>query len=378
MKRKRPSYTRVGPVGEEPPPKRQRKTVHRYNTKQTSRDIPVAQKLGKHHHSNAPSLALSTDALEALSVLGNRRYILGIAICGLTARFWYLDRAGTVSTEEMSLASADFMSIFLALRFATPYQLGFETCIKGPDTTPRLNAELESSSMDTSSFLMASPLTDIALNIKPRLGSSNGFETDTGSKSSARPRNNEHFQTWPSFDEINGYRIAVKGQTYVLKRALHVTPCLYGRGTVTFLAYLSQEAVSGEEEESVLADSLTDMSREAVVKLSWVPASWPDEKEPLRIAQENGVEGLPRLYASRIVTRLSRGVRGRLVGEHLTNVPQYRDRELRIQVIGPVCIPLHSVLGAGQLAEFKAAFISLVKGEFCFMFDFPRLLHIEH
>ena len=78
--------------------------------------------------------------------------------------------------------------------------------------------------------------------------------------------------------------------------------------------------------------------RSVVVKLSWQLDSWHDEEALYRLAAERGVQGVSHLYRSATFSRLSHGFRGRLV-----DVTQFCDRELRVQVLGPLCIPLYRV-----------------------------------
>lgn len=90
--------------------------------------------------------------------------------------------------------------------------------------------------------------------------------------------------------------------------------------------------------------------------LSWhIPRS-QREDELLRIAEECGVQGVVRLYGSVIARRVSEGLRSRLVPTSM-----YADRELRVQVIGPLARPLYEI---GDLETFKTAFRSLVKSKF--------------
>jgi len=72
-----------------------------------------------------------------------------------------------------------------------------------------------------------------------------------------------------------------------------------------------------------------------------------------RLAAERGVQGVSHLYRSTTFSRLSHGFRGRLA-----DGTQFCDRELRVQVLGPLCVPLYRV---ASLDDFKKAFISLVK-----------------
>ena len=108
-----------------------------------------------------------------------------------------------------------------------------------------------------------------------------------------------------------------------------------------------------ESSESALA---TNVPSRVAVKMSWHTSSSHSEDELLRLAEERGVQGVARLYRSTVVHRVSEGLRGRLVPAAM-----YADRELRVQVIGPLARPLYEV---SSLETFKTAFRSLVESMF--------------
>jgi hypothetical protein len=290
------------PIGTEPRRKRQR--VERERT--SSKAIPESLlKLGIHHPRNAPPGIMGTYALEMFSALGNRRHLLVISVSGLQGRFWYFDRAGTVSTEEISITDPRFVATVLRMSFATPYDLGIENSFEAP------------------------------------------LEKLSDTECDAR-----QVQAWPHFNDIKGYRVVFKGHTFILDGLVHSSRCLYGRGTAIYAAHPHPQTSSANLDMSNHSDAWPGT---VVLKLSWIPVSHSNGGELFKLANEAGVEGIPELWSTYAINRLSRGARGRLADSS-----QYEDRELRVQVMTPLCIPLHEV---DDVSEFKRAFISLVKSK---------------
>ena len=149
----------------------------------------------------------------------------------------------------------------------------------------------------------------------------------------------------PIFNTVEGWMIQVQGSTFTINEALHSAEELYGRGTAVF----SVTSRAAEEPSGPYP-----LPRNVVLKLSWQLTSWHDEDALYRLAAEHDVEGISRLYRSAPLSRLSHGFRGRLVDR-----THFFDRELRAQVLGPLCVPLYRVK---SLDDFKKAFIALVKG----------------
>jgi Fungal protein kinase len=151
-----------------------------------------------------------------------------------------------------------------------------------------------------------------------------------------------------SFGTFLGCRVHVNDRRFVLEDLIHSTPAIYGRGTVVYAARKFIPSIPSSEPDDI------EFPESMVVKLSWHPVMDPSEDEFYKIAAEHGVGGVAKLYSSCVADRLSVGIRGSLVPGG------YQDRELRIQIMGPVCIPIWRVK---DLSEFKNAFISLVKGK---------------
>ena len=144
------------------------------------------------------------------------------------------------------------------------------------------------------------------------------------------------------------YIIDVDGLCLRTDSLLHAGEIFF-RATAVFPATLAR----AESSESALA---TNVPSRVAVKMSWHTSSSHSEDELLRLAEERGVQGVARLYRSIVVHRVSEGLRGRLVPAAM-----YADRELRVQVIGPLARPLYEVSG---LETFKTAFRSLVESMF--------------
>lgn len=100
--------------------------------------------------------------------------------------------------------------------------------------------------------------------------------------------------------------------------------------------------------------SVINIPDRVIIKCAWQAVSKQPEDELFRLAHARGVGGLAKLYGSCTVGHLSQGVRGKICGQRA-----YQDRELRVQVMGPRCVPLYRVK---DLETFKKAFTSLVEG----------------
>jgi len=149
------------------------------------------------------------------------------------------------------------------------------------------------------------------------------------------------------------YVIDVDGVAFRTNSLIHAGE-ISARGTAIF------EAVPAPPENATTAESTwVDVPPRVVVKMSWHTPEAHYEDQLLRLAAERGVAGVARLYRSAVGPRVSEGLRRRLVPDVM-----YANRELRIQVIGPLARPLHEI---SDLKTFKAAFKSLVKSAFRFI-----------
>lgn len=168
------------------------------------------------------------------------------------------------------------------------------------------------------------------------------------------------------FNDVIGCTIDIQGSSFTIREKLHSAFELYGRGTTV---YGAKRLKSGGPQNGSLSSFV--IPEDVVIKLSWQLTDWGSEDALYRLAAEKGVHGISHLYRSANMTRLSRGCRRRLVRAN-----QYRDRELRAQVLGPLAVPLYRVK---QLSSFTAAFKSLVRGNwiFCSLSPFlmPPLAH---
>lgn len=318
-------------------------------------------------------------ALETLSSLGNRRHILGISIegNGLYARMWYFDRAGSIRSELLSL---DIRTPFHA--HATSLAPSARSNDERKDTEQGFSPEVHAVKVEAVTddiVQIVALLISISLSDDERLGFESFFLPPTlplvPAPSSSRPSE----QTSSSSSPHNGledYRVVVQGHTFALDKILHREHELYGRGTFVYKAnYID----SPDDRFLFYNPTPIPIPRVVVIKLSWqlVDQRTPED-ELLRIAGQHNVKGIPTLYVSSIIGNLSKGVRGDIVsalsehGEIISYNPKsgkitilkdaqmsFHDRELCVQVMGPLCTPLYEVT---DLNTFKAAFISLVKG----------------
>ncbi|KAF8336888.1 uncharacterized protein EI90DRAFT_3044009 [Cantharellus anzutake] len=142
-----------------------------------------------------------------------------------------------------------------------------------------------------------------------------------------------------SWFTIQNHEIGVEGHRLRILGIVHPAASLYGRGTVVY-------------EAQPIAGSI-DLSSRVVVKCSWQLIAKHSEDKLYRLANQRGVKGLATLHTSCTVALLSEGVRGDLCANHT-----YRDRELRVQVLSPFCVPLYAVK---NINTFQMAFISLIE-----------------
>ena len=149
----------------------------------------------------------------------------------------------------------------------------------------------------------------------------------------------------------NNYSVEVDGLCLCTDSLLHAGE-MFGRATAVFSATIMPR----ESSNTALSALGMDVPSRVVLKMSWHTPSSHSEAEFLRLAEKRGVQGVARLYRSATLHRVSEGLRSRLVPALM-----YADRELRIQVIGPLARPLYEV---DNLETFKAAFRSLVKSTF--------------
>lgn len=149
---------------------------------------------------------------------------------------------------------------------------------------------------------------------------------------------------------IQGCQIYIAERAFTLDQVVHWGRTLYGRGTIVYAAK--------PDPADLKKHGHITLPEVVIIKTSWQVTTRELEDGLYRRAAARNVEGVARLYSSCVGDRLSLGPRGKLVP-----LGDYTDRELRIQVLGPVCMPLYRVVDVDQ---FKAAFISLVKGQwFC-------------
>jgi hypothetical protein len=149
----------------------------------------------------------------------------------------------------------------------------------------------------------------------------------------------------------NNYIIDVDGLRLRADSLLFAGEAL-GRATAVYSATL----IHAEGSNGALSTLGTDVPSRVAVKLSWHTLFSHYEDELLKLAEECGVQGVSRLYRSTVAHRVSEGLRSRLVP-----VSMYADRELRVQVIGPLARPLHEI---SDLETFKSAFRSLVNSKY--------------
>lgn len=156
---------------------------------------------------------------------------------------------------------------------------------------------------------------------------------------------------------VEGCYLDVEGYTFVLDKFLHRSESLYGRGTVVYSARPTLAPQEPRQGHRLLPDVV-------IVKTSWQITTRELEDGLYKRAAACNVENVTKLYCSHRGGVLSDSIRTRLVSPGA-----YTDRELRVQVLGPVCTPLWAV---ADVDIFKTAFISLVQGYYS-----PFFCHIS-
>jgi hypothetical protein len=248
-----------------------------------------------------PDQKLYKYASEMMHALGNRRHALGVLIMGFNIIFHVYDRGGRIRTTPLSLRDDGprIVEAFVRIMMLDPYQLGLEP------------------------FLYPSPRV-------------------TSSKLST----------------TSGCVVKVGGCAFLVERLIHSTSQGFGRGSVVFQARtIKKHCTPLTSNTSTQSEGVDHIPEQVVLKLAWQLRNRRDEVELLKLAAEKGVKGVAEIYRSCVVTTLSQGLRRRLGCEEEY---MYVDRELRVQVLGPICKPLEEVEDIGQL---KQAFRSLVKSK---------------
>ena len=273
-------------------------------------------------------------ATEVFRASGNRRHVIGIHASGFNIRFYFYDRAGVIYTRILDIEQDEDAALFvravLRLTMASPFVLGLDPFFAPSPRTP-----------------FHHPVSQLPLHLS-------------------------HPST--SLTQTEGAVIRVEGVDFIVEDLIMSAGSLYGRGTTIFgvrpIGSPSRPELpcspsfhdcgsQGKHHRchlhEFLPQTLPPLDGRLILKLAWQVPSRQSEDKLLQLAQEKGVENLIRLYKSTTLERLSKGFRGKLVPKKM-----YVDRELRIQVLGPRCIPLKRI---GNIEDFKEAFRSLVRGQ---------------
>ncbi|KAF8339797.1 uncharacterized protein EI90DRAFT_3037795 [Cantharellus anzutake] len=151
---------------------------------------------------------------------------------------------------------------------------------------------------------------------------------------------------WRAFDTMESAAIVIQGIPFLLQVAVHISRDLEGRGLVLFSA---RKQDTSEHSTSLI------IPENVMIKFSWEHVGLPRSDSLYRRAEQCGVHGVAQLFCSSTLGHLSEGPRTRL--KHESRI-DYRNRELRAQVLGPSCVPLYRVLPD---RDFERAFRSLVE-----------------
>jgi len=155
--------------------------------------------------------------------------------------------------------------------------------------------------------------------------------------------------TGPGVD-ISGYRMVVQGREFVLDTVIQAEVYTLGK-----TVYLAHRACRDEPGDTTNVAGIDDA---VFVELQWPLADSPraDEFVHLAVENNNGDASGFLLYASAVITRLSDGVRGSIFPGGADRL--YLDRELRVQVFGPLST---SGLDFKDLNGLREMYTSIVK-----------------
>lgn len=273
-------------------------------------------------------------ATEVFSSCGNRRHVIGIHASCFDIRFYFFDRTGVIYTEALQIGqtadAVSFVAAIIGMSLVSPFQLGLDPFFA---PSPRLP--------------WCKPSPDV-------LSPTNFM--------------------WTDLVHVEGAVVRVDGMDFVIEDLIMSSESIHGRGTTVFgvrpavrADFVHSPSIQADSPSrrsvretkprlphSSLANMASIDNGRLVLKLAWQIPSRQSEDVLLRLAEEKGVEGVIKLCKSSTLEPLSRGYRGKLVPRKM-----YVDRELRVQVLGPRCIPLKRV---GDTKDFKEAFRALVRG----------------
>ncbi len=288
---------------------------------------------------------LSQYAMEAFSAIGNRRHILGLYVVGTLVQFRYYDRAGTISSTDIDLDKdpQEFAAAVMCFSLMTPQLLGREPLFTKAPKTVKTNSP---------------------------------------------------------FGTLTGAKIRVDGLTFEIDAPVYVSRALFGRGTAVYRAFhitdhppvnddqaddgaysfeekgevyrpgeephtYDEEDESGQEEKDGKEAMRKPPPRRkrapkvVVIKLSWQPVDQDNEVELLKEARRGlQISCTPYLFATRVGGKLSDYDRRFNLPDPLTVPGQFTDRVLRVQVMGPVLMPLPSI---GY--TFREVVMSIIEGQ---------------
>ena len=161
--------------------------------------------------------------------------------------------------------------------------------------------------------------------------------------------------------DISGYRMVVQGREFVLDTVIQAEVCTLGK-----TVYLAHRACRDQPGDTTNAAGMDDA---VFVELQWPLADSPRADELVHLAVENNNRDASGflLYASAVITRLSDGVRGSIFPGGADRL--YLDRELRVQVFGP--LPTSSAEDFNDLSDLRELYASIAKCSYIYFSALP-------
>ena len=321
----------------ENPPIPESRPEDAFNTDSSLGDLPLPSSGDK----------LSQYVMETFSAVGNRRHVLGLCVVGTLVQFRYYDRAGTISSTDIDLDrdAQEFAAAVMCFSLMTSQLLGREPLFTKAAKTIKTNSPFGTL---TSAKIC---VDDLKFEIdKPIYVSRALFGRGT---MVYRAFNiTDHAAIDDDQADDGAYSFEEKGEVYKPGEA---PPSPYDEEEDEY----GQEGSVGEEARRKSPPRRKRAPKVVVIKLSWQLVDHDNETELLKDARRgHEIPCTPYLFATRVGGKLSDYDRRFNLPDPLAVPGQFTDRVLRVQVIGPVLMPLHTAE-----YSFREIVMNIVEGQ---------------